>query len=269
MQEREIVSNLSVEAGYKLRETRQHQGLTLLRVEQLGAQIAAALNNPEFAIPISRLSHIETKGVVPSIFRVQSLARIYRLTPEMILEWYGIKQAELDALQLDEAPGGRFAFFRKPKMVEVPIALDPSFDPRTSGELGRIVEAWGEVPLTFLTRFRDRQFIYAYVGSEDFMMSPLLPPGSFLQIDPSRRTVKRTGWQNEFDRPIYAIDSRDGLQFCWCSLSDRKLILQPHPLSKQDVKIYNTEDVEVVGQVIGVATRLRAAASVVSAMPQA
>jgi transcriptional regulator with XRE-family HTH domain len=265
-QERETVSNLTVAAGNRLRDTRQRQGLTLQRVEQLGAQIASALNNQEFAIPMSRLSHIETKGVVPSIYRIQSLARIYRLTPDTILEWYGIKQSTLDALQLEESPKGRFAFFQKPKEVQVPVSLDPSFDSRVSTEIGRIVEAWGEVPFAFLSQFRDRQYIYAYVGAEDFMMNPLLPPGSFVQIDPSRRSIKRIGWQNEFDRPIYAIDSSEGLHFAWCSVSDRKLILESHPLSREDVKIFNIDEVDVVGQVIGVATRFRTA-SVVSAMP--
>jgi transcriptional regulator with XRE-family HTH domain len=267
--DREAVSSLSVDAGNRLRETRQRQGLTLQRVEQLGAQIAAAFNNQEFAIPMSRLSHIERNGVVPSIYRVHSLARIYRLTPETILEWYGIKQATLDALQLEESPHGRFAFFRVPREVQVPVAVDPSFDPRFTAELGRVIEAWGEVPLTFLKRFRDREFIYAYVGADDFMMSPLLPPGSFVQIDPSRRAVKRTGWQNENDRPIYAIDSSEGLHFCWCSIAERKLIMQPHPLSSEDIKIYSTDDVEIVGQVVGFARRFKEASSALSAMPSA
>lgn len=265
--EREVVSTLSIEAGSRLRDTRQRQGLTLQRVEQLGAQIAAALNNQEFAIPMSRLSHIETKGVVPSIYKVHSLARIYRLSPDMIFEWYGIKQPAIDGLQLEESPRGRFAFFRSPREVQVPVALDPSLDPKVTTELGRVVEAWGEVPLTFLARFRDRQFVYAYVGSEDIMMSPLLPPGSFVQIDPARRTVKKSGWQNEFDRPIYAIDSRMGLHFCWCSVVDRKLVLQPHPLSGEDIKIFVADEVEVVGQVVGIATRFRNVSSGLSTMP--
>lgn len=265
--EREVISTLAIEAGGRLRDTRQRQGLTLQRVEQLGAQIASALNNQEFAIPMSRLSQIETKGVVPSIYRVHSLARIYRLTPELILEWYGINQPTLDAFQLEESPKGRFALFRMPREAEVPVAMDPSFDPRLSAELGRVIEEWGEVPLTFLRRFRNRQFIYAYVGSDDRMMSPLLRPGSFVQIDPSRRNLKRMEWANEFERPIYAIDSPNGLYFCWCSSIDRKLILQPHPLSGEEVRIFSVDEVDVVGQVIGVATRIKDSGPSIATMP--
>jgi hypothetical protein len=239
----------------------------LQRVEELGAQIASALNNQEFAIPMSRLSNIETKGVMPSIYRVHSLARIYRLTPDMILDWYGIKQHALDALQLAESPRGRFAYFRRAAEVHMPTALDPSFDPRFSAELRRIVEAWGDVPFAFLGRFRSRQFIYAYVGEEDLMMAPILPPGSFVQIDPSRQTVKRTGWTSEYDRPIYAIESREGLYFCWCSISDRRLLLQPHPLSREEIKVLNLDLVEVLGQVVGVARRFNDASAGPTVIP--
>jgi hypothetical protein len=253
--EREFISTVSLEAGGHLRDVRLRQGLTLQRVEQLGAQIAAALNNQEFAIPMSRLSHIETKGVVPSIYRVHSLARIYRLTPETILEWYGIDQPVLDKTRLEESPRGRFALFSSPRQVQVPVAVDPSFDLRFSSEIGRMIESWGDVPFSLLSRFRTRQYIYAYVGSEDRMMSPLLPPGSFVQIDPSRRAVKSSAWRNEYERPIYAIDSRRGLYLCWCSVVDRKMVLQPHPLSGEDVKIFSLDEIEVVGQVLAAAVR--------------
>lgn len=266
--DRELVSPTGIEAGARLREVRQKQGLTLQRVEQLSMQIATALNNPEFGIPPSRLSHIETKGVVPSIYRLHSLARIYRLNPDSILEWYGVRITALDSLQMDESPAGRFAFFRIPPKVEVPVALDPSFDPRVTAEIGRIIEAWGEVPFSFLSRFRTREFIYGYVGMEDAMMAPLLSPGAFVQIDPSRRSVRKGGWRNEYERPIYAIDSRSGLYFCWCSIADRRLILQPHPLSRQDVKIFSGDEVEIVGQVVGFATRVNVAVSETLTVPE-
>jgi transcriptional regulator with XRE-family HTH domain len=254
--ERELVSSLSLEAGSRLREIRQNQGLTLQRVEELGARIASAHNNQEFAIPMSRLSHIETKGVVPSIYRVYSLARIYRLNPEVIFEWYGIKQPVLDALQLDEAPRGRFAFFKSPRTAPIPTTVDPSFDGRISADVARIIEAWGEVPFSFLTKFRTRQYIYGYVGTEDTMMFPILPPGSFVQVDPERRNVKKAMWRTDYDRPIYAVESRNAMYFCWCSIAERRLVLQPHPLSPAEIKIFHVDEAEILGQVVGAAIRV-------------
>jgi hypothetical protein len=54
-------------------------------------QIAADRHhNEEFILSISRLSEIETKCAVPSIYRIHSLARIYRLELTEILAWYGV-----------------------------------------------------------------------------------------------------------------------------------------------------------------------------------
>ena len=51
-----------------------------------------------FAIPPSRLSDIETKGVIPSIFRLYSFAAIYRREYRELLSFYGL---ELDSISAD------------------------------------------------------------------------------------------------------------------------------------------------------------------------
>ena len=64
-------------------------------VENASVRIAARRSNDEYAIAPSRLSDIETKGVVPSIFRLYTLAAIYRLDVREILSWYGIDLSQL------------------------------------------------------------------------------------------------------------------------------------------------------------------------------
>ena len=79
-----------VAAGPKLRALREGLGLTMRDVEQASNQIAQRHKSEEFAIPPSRLSDIESKGVVPSVFRFYSLAAIYRLDLAELLSFYGI-----------------------------------------------------------------------------------------------------------------------------------------------------------------------------------
>src|SRR5438105_4803779 len=76
--------------GQHLRIVREQLGLTMRDVEMASATISAKHGNDDFAIPLSRLSDIETKGIVPSIFRLYSLAVIYRRDLRDILAWYGI-----------------------------------------------------------------------------------------------------------------------------------------------------------------------------------
>jgi hypothetical protein len=67
-----------VTAGLNLRASRERLGLTMREVESASVRIAEKHGNDEFAISPSRLSDIETKGLVPSIYRLYSLAVIYR-----------------------------------------------------------------------------------------------------------------------------------------------------------------------------------------------
>ena len=77
-------------AGQNLRALREKLGLTMRDVETASARLAGKHHNEEFAIPPSRLSDIETKGIVPSIYRVYSLAVIYRTDARELLSWYGV-----------------------------------------------------------------------------------------------------------------------------------------------------------------------------------
>ena len=63
-------------AGQNLRTVRERLGLTMRDVETASTNIALRHKSEEFSIPPSRLSDIETKGVVPSIYRLYSLSVI-------------------------------------------------------------------------------------------------------------------------------------------------------------------------------------------------
>src|ERR1700693_5632459 len=78
-----------VTGGQKLRVLREKLGLTMRDIETASERIARKRNNEEYLVPISRLSDFETKGVIPSIYRLYSLAVIYRRDVREILLWYG------------------------------------------------------------------------------------------------------------------------------------------------------------------------------------
>jgi hypothetical protein len=101
---------------------------------------------------------------------------------------------------------------------------------------------------------------YAFIGTEDWSMYPLIHPGALVLIDETRRKVVNTGWTNEFERPIYFLEHRNGYVCCWCSLNDNQIVLQPHPASMCNPEVYSYPDeIDVIGQVTGVAMRLETA----------
>lgn len=246
-------------AGLNLRAARERLGLTMREVESASERIARKHGNEEFAISPSRLSDIETKGLIPSIYRVYSLAVVYRRDIAEILSWYGINvNAATGDLTLNSPPKSHPSeVLNTNRMVRVPTRLDPSFDARTTTNLGRVVEQWGAVPLAYLAELANENYMYGYVGSEDFTMYPIVPPGTFLQIDESKNKVEAGMWRSEYERPIYFVETRDGYTCCWCALKGENLVLQPHPLSPVPVRVLrHPQAAEVVGQVVGMAVRL-------------
>ena len=246
--------------GQKLRLLREQLGLTMRDVEVATLRIAEKHSNEEFSIPPSRLSDIETKGIVPSIFRMYSLAVIYRRDFRQLLTWYDVDLNSTPE-DLDTSIPPRNSHFSHVLSgvsdVKVPVRLDPGFDPRRTANFGRMVEQWGLVPLSYLEKFASRQFTYGYIGSEDLTMYPLLPPGTFLQVDESKTKVSESGWRTEYERPIYFVETRSGYTCCWCTLIRDEVILQPHPLSPVPARILKfPQEADIVGQVVGVAMRL-------------
>lgn len=245
--------------GQNLRLLREQLGLTMRDVESASSRIAEKHGNDEFAIAPSRLSDVETKGVIPSIYRLYSLAVIYRRDVRELLSWFGVDLNWIAAdLDLAFPPKSHFSeALANVAAVQVPVRLDPSFDPRRTANFGRMVEQWGLVPLAYLAQFATCQFTYGYIGSEDLTMYPILPPGTFVQVDESRNKVAEGSWRSEYERPIYFVETRNGHTCCWCTLTSDDIILQPHPLSPVAARVLRyPQEAEVIGQVVGIAMRL-------------
>jgi transcriptional regulator with XRE-family HTH domain len=248
-----------VSPGQQLRALREHLGLTMRDVEIASAALAAKHGNDDFSVPLSRLSDVETKGIVPSIFRLYSLAVIYRCDLRDILSWYGVDMNEVasDLNVVSPPKSHRAEMLHSATNVRIPVRLDPGFDPRKTANLGRMVEQWGLVPLAYLAEFAQASFTYGYIGTGDFSMYPLLPPGSFIQIDETKNKVVQGLWHSEYERPIYFVETRSGHTCCWCTLRGDHIVLQPHPLSPLQIRVLrHPQDAEVIGQVVGVAMRL-------------
>lgn len=248
------------DAGQKLKKRREELNLRYRDVEEASQKIASRRNNDEFAIALSRLADIENKGTVPSIYRLYSLCAIYRLDVMEVLEWYGIDLAlmasDAGVLEIGRTHMIRFGTDIGGSVL-MPLALDPGIDLRRTTYLSRMIQRWGKLPLMLLNGVDPKAYRYAYVGSDDWRMYPLIHPGSLVLIDETRRKVQNSGWTNEFDRPIYFLEHREGYALGWCTVSEGQLVLQPHPASETLPEIFAfPEDVDIIGQVSGIAMRI-------------
>ncbi len=248
------------EAGQKLKRARERLNLRYRDVEEASLRIAERRKNDEFVIALSRLADIENKGTLPTLYRLYSLCAIYRLDIHEVMEWYGVdvSQLPLDALSVEIERTHAVGFSADSQgEVQIPLSLDPGLDLRRTTFLSRMIQRWGKLPLVLLNGLDLKNHRYGFIGTEDWTMYPLLQPGSFVLIDETRRKIANTGWTNEFERPIYFLEHRKGFACGWCTLTESQLVLQPHPASMCTPQVFAyPEEVEVIGQVTGVAMRL-------------
>jgi hypothetical protein len=248
------------DAGQKLRRARERLNLRVRDVETASLKIAEKYHNDEFAVLINRVSEIENRSLVPGLYKLYSLCAIYRLDFQEVLEWYGISLASLPADSMLAEVTRTHAIGFPPNVhgdVLLPLSLDPGIDLRRTTYLSRMIQRWGKLPLMLLDALDLKEHRYAFIGTDDWFMYPLLQPGSLILIDETRRKVINSGWVNEFERPIYFLEHRQGYACGWCNLADNRLVLQPHPASNCEPEVYDfPTQIDVIGQVIGIAMRL-------------
>jgi transcriptional regulator with XRE-family HTH domain len=243
-----------------LKRARERLNLRYRDVAEASQKLAFQHKNREHYIALSRLSDIENRGTVPSIYRLYSLCAIYRLNFAEVVSWYGVRLPEVaaDAARIPIAQ--THAVDIEPEQqgtISVPVIPEGAVDVRKTAFLNRQIREWGRLPLQMLGTLDLKRNKYGFIGADDWAMYPILAPGSLVQIDDSKKKVVTAGWNYEFERPIYFLEHRGGFECSWCSLADDNLILQPHASSQLPSRYFRyPEEIEVIGQVIAVAMRL-------------
>jgi transcriptional regulator with XRE-family HTH domain len=245
-------------AGQRLRRARERLGLRFRDVEQASQAVAERHGNQEFVVLISRLSDIESHGTLPSIYRLYTLCCIYRLNLNEVLSWFGIPVESMasDAGMIQVEKTHPIDFDPEGAEVSLPISLDPGIDLRKTFFVSEVVQRWGKLPLALVGGIDVKRYRYGFVGTDDWSMNPAVPAGSLLIIDDTKRRIQTTGWRNQAERPIYFLEHRDGHYCRWCSVKDGHISLIPDPSSEAPVLTFPTGEIDIIGQVIGLAMSL-------------
>jgi transcriptional regulator with XRE-family HTH domain len=248
------------EPGRQIKKIREKLLLKYRDVAEASQRLARQHGNAEFRIGLSRLADIENKGTIPSIYKLYSLGVIYGTDITHLLAIFGVNVSQMpgDSIRMGFAHTREARFELGARMVvDIPAKLDESFDLRSTSYMSRYIHRWGKLPVLLLQSLDLRSQRYAFIGTEDWSMHPLIRAGSFVQIDEAKRQIKRDAWVHEYEKPIYFLEHRNGFRCGWCTLRDGWLVAQSHPASAVPPEIYKYPgDVDVLGQVVGVAMRL-------------
>jgi len=235
-------------------------GLSVRDVERRSMELAQQRHNPYLSFSRTWITDVETGRFVPGSFKMASLAEIYGLDLDEIHKLYNVSRDITKERPAYRPPTTQLLTPRKePPAVEA-AAEDLPADMRIeeTNLLSGIVDIWGSVPVPLLRRLGLQQSLYGYIGTEDKTMAPLLPPGSFVQIDSKQNRIKKgpfrkSSSESHFARPIYFLDIRKGYKCGWCELKNGVLTLIPHPDSGWQTQSFRFPDeVSVVGRVTAV-----------------
>jgi len=247
--------------GDRLKKFRTHLGITTREVTEMSERIARAEGNEEFYISNAWLTQVENTDATPSIYKLFSLSVIYHVKFAELLNIFGVDLLNIGkhqmATPLEQTHLANVDVGDSDRTVTFPVRFDSGFNLEKTNLLSRMVELWGQVPIALIQHLDLRHNLYGYIGLTDNTLSPMLKPGSFVQINQKSRKVQTFKWRTEFDRPIYFVELRDGYACSWCEQQGSQLTLVPHPLSQCAVRrfVYGN-DAEIVGQVTGVAMRI-------------
>ncbi len=249
------------DAGQRLRAERERLRLSTRDVENLSRQIAREKKNQEYALSHAWVTDIENGKFVPTIFKLYTLSLIYKRGLNEILGFFGIhlrdigKEQKYVALPRTHLVGEGLA--GTVPTIEAPIELRETVRFEDTNLISRMFRRWGEVPVGLLQHMDLRHSVYGYIGADDYTLFPLIRPGSFVQIDSHQKNIIASGWQNEFDRPIYFVELRDRYMCSWCELVGRELTLIPSPRSRVQARhVRYPDDAEIVGRVTAVTMQI-------------
>ena len=250
------------QAGARLKRIRVRLGLSLRAVEQRSTELAAERQNPDYGLSKAWIVDVEKGRFLPGSFKTATLAVIYQLEIAEIQKWYGIEPDQIAKQRPLFRPPKTHLLTPPEESVESAASPEAILELKKTNLLSQLVDIWGDVPVPLLRRLDLRRSLYGYIGMEDRTMWPLLPPGTFVQIDAKQTRVQkgpvsRGSTQSQFARPIYFLDIRTGYACGWCQIENGILTLIPHPDSGEPTRTFrHPNEVEVVGRVTGIAMRI-------------
>jgi transcriptional regulator with XRE-family HTH domain len=233
------------QGGAKLKKIRLRLGLSTREVERRSLKLVVNQLNPDYHLSRSWIRDVERGRFAPGTFKTVSLSMLYHLTIPEIHRFFGIKPGDI---------AKESGLFPPPKthLVTPPDEQEPGV--AAAAELNDAASLRENTHLVSrLVDIAVRRSLFGYIGTQDRTMSPLIRPGTFVQID-----VKQTHIKNEtvprgsgpFARPVYFLDIRTGYACGWCQLEDGILTLIPHPDSGVKARSFrHPSEVEVVGRV--------------------
>ena len=231
-----------MQPGEALKRLRNNRKISVRAVERASQRIANAKDNTKFKISNGWLTQLENGTSEPGISKLFSLSVIYNVEFVRLLRLYHVDVDETDKFRVIAQPN------RNHLLTNDNAESSEVFNP--IAHVSTLVRSSDSLPLN-----GENLPLRGYIGMNDWTMYPLIRPGSLVFIDTKQSELDIRTWRNEYERPIYFVELRDGYACGWCELNQRRLLIIPHPLSPMNIRQFlHPAEAEIIGRVTRLVT---------------
>ena len=244
--------------GPLLRNARMTMRLSLREASGESAKIADVLGDDRYFIAPSSLCDYELLNTSPRhVQKAITLCSLYGLRFETFVKTIGIVPEEAGSEPMPDH------FVSRIPRLE---AADHNSMSADEGFLEQLLEQCREVPFFLresigsLSSLEDVSLSdFFWVGGEVDLFHPYLTNGLLALVNRRRKRpvffTSKPLWQ----QPLYVLLKRDGTYLCaCCGLENSTLVVHPYPQQfHRPVRLRYRHDVEVVGQIVMIAKKVR------------
>jgi transcriptional regulator with XRE-family HTH domain len=235
--------------GELLRERRVAAGISLRQAAKRSTQIVHATGDERHFFARSTLATLETTADPRlSIHQVFALCALYSLQFEVLLAALGIETPEMEPIPVFNArpsappsagDDGEFLWHLVENLEEIPLFLRNALS-----------------QLTGLPALSLRDLVW--LGGQRVSLHPYLRGSILAAINRSHKTPSFGPGRPLWEQPLHLLLLRNGSYLCAaCSFEKNEIVVRPFADGEeQPVRLKNTVDVEVAGQVIALLRRL-------------
>jgi hypothetical protein len=232
-------------------------GLNYKDVVSESERLARVNRNSDMRIGKSTLGNIISGSIrQPGTAKLDSLRVILNLSQADINAAIGLQperrfaeQLEMSRTRTHEVPIDAVMRHRR---VRVPILRDDANLNETQFFEGSI-KRWANIEVEYLSSFFPPHLCYVVVGEEDTNAAPIAPPGSRLLVNKLLNEVHPADHVSFYQRELFYVLTPRGFTCMYAEMAaNDRIVLIPHPASGNMREEFHRDEVEIIGQVVGV-----------------
>lgn len=235
----------------------QRLGLNYKNIVAESERLVRVNNNADMRIGKSTLGNIISGSIrQPGTAKLDSLRIILNLSRDEVDAAIGlqpdrrlVEQLEMSRARTHEVPIDEVTRHRT---VKIPIPRDGTKLDDTQF-LQAAVKRWANIDVEYLASFYQPHLAYVVIGQDDTNASPVAPPGSRVLVNKLLNEVQPADHVSFYERELFYVLMPYGFTCVYAELAPGdRIVLIPHPSSGNLREEFKRDEVQIIGQVVGV-----------------